>query len=215
VRQKIFLLVIGITLAVASNAAFTQQSDKGWYGGISVGRSKVDIDDSFVAVAGATASSITKDEKDTGYKLYAGYQFNRNFALEGGWTDFGRFSATNTVTAPAAGSLRSTIKASGLHLDAIGILPIQSGFSLFGKIGTIYTTTKGSDTTTGAVVLLPGANPNPRRREWNLKYGIGAAYDFTNTVGVRAEYEVARKVGDVNTGEGDIGLWSIGVVVRF
>src|SRR5437868_10629033 len=114
----------GILLATFAGGAAAQNAEGGWYGGVSVGQSKISFDNSSLAVAGATASSISKDETDTAWKLFAGYRFGRHLAVEGGYTDFGKFSATNTVTAPAAGSLTVGFKSSGPHAEVVGILPL-------------------------------------------------------------------------------------------
>ena len=148
-----------LAFAFASAGALAQDDMRGAYVGLSVGQSRVTIEDSAVTVLGATASSFSKDETDTGFKLYAGYRFNRHFALEGGWTDLGSFRATRNVTAPAVGSLSAEIEASGFHFDAVGILPLQQ-FFLFGKLGLMYATTETSRSSTGAVVL---AGPAARR----------------------------------------------------
>jgi OOP family OmpA-OmpF porin len=198
-------------LALAASGAWAQSGVEGWYGGFSFGQSKIKIDDSTVVVAGATASSVSKDETDTGFKLYAGRRFNPNFALEGGYTDFGKFSATRTVTAPSAGSFGVSIKSSGFHVDAVGILPINR-FDLFAKAGVIYTTTKADFSSSGAV-SAPGNN---KKSEFDGKYGFGASYRLSQALALRAEWERALKVGDPDkTGEGDIDLLSVGLNWRF
>src|SRR5205823_9244088 len=113
------------------------------------------------------------------------------------------FHARRTVTSPAAGSLASDIKSSGLHVDAVGIWPLGN-VSLFGKLGAIYTNTKTSISTTGAVVLFSNVDRSPSTSELNLKIGLGASYAFTRNIAVRAEFEHYDSVGDSTTGEGDI-----------
>jgi OOP family OmpA-OmpF porin len=206
--------MLPLAFALASTSALAQDDQRGFYVGLSVGQSKVKIDDSLVAVTGATASSVSKDETDTGYKIYVGHRFHRNFALEGGWTDLGKFRATRNVTAPAVGSLSAEVESSGFHLDALGILPLQQ-FSLFGKVGAMYATTESSFSTTGAVVLLPGENANPEESELEWKLGLGASYAFTRNLAVRAEWERVLKVGSSETGEGDMDLFSVGLTFRF
>lgn len=199
-------------LALAASGAWGQSGVGGWYGGFSLGQSKIKIDDSFVTVTGATASSLTKDESDTGFKLYAGRRFNPNFALEGGFTDFGKFSATRNVFAPVTGSAGATIKSSGFHLDALGILPLNN-FDLFAKAGVIYTTTKTDFSSSGAVT---SGTSGGKKSELNGKVGLGAAYRLSQALTLRAEWERALNVGDANTtGEGDIDLLSIGLTWRF
>jgi OOP family OmpA-OmpF porin len=185
-----------------------------WYVGGSIGQSKVKFDDNIAAVGGATASSVTKEETDTGYKLYAGHRFSRNVAVEGGWVDFGKFSARRTVTAPGAATLNYDAKISGWNIDAVGIWPLANQFAIFGRLGGLYSTLK--TTRTGTNVAIAPESVSPKKSELNLHWGLGASYDFSRTIAVRAEYEQAQKVGDqATTGEGDVRLMSLGVVVKF
>ena len=76
-------------LALATFASpFVVASDAGWYGGINLGQSRAKIDDvritSGLLGSGFITTSIADDERDSGYKIFGGYQINRNFALEGG-----------------------------------------------------------------------------------------------------------------------------------
>src|SRR4051812_19918969 len=74
------VLIAAATLAVAASAAQAQSREGETYGGVSLGPSRIKIDESFVEVNGATASSVSKDEKDFGFKLFAGRRMSRNFA---------------------------------------------------------------------------------------------------------------------------------------
>jgi len=208
-------LVVGLGFALASANTLAQQSTKPWYGGLSIGQSKVKFDDNVLPIAGATATSLSKNDTDTGFKAYVGYRLHQNFAVEGGYTDFGKVSVTRTMTAPAAGTVHADVKASGWHVDAVGIWPLQNNFSLFAKLGVIFNEVKTSAGTTGAVAFAPGTNTSPKHSGSNGKLGIGAGYDFTPTVGARVEWERASKLGDDNTGKGDVDLLSVGVVFRF
>lgn len=209
------LKILCLALVLASTNALAQDDPRGFYIGLSIGQSKVSIDDSDVpTVVGATATSVSKDETDSGFKLYGGYRFTRNFALEGGWADLGRFRATRNVTAPAIGSFTAETEASGPFIDAVGIIPLQQ-FALFGKLGAMYATTETTFSTTGAVLLLPGVPRSSDDSELEFKFGLGASYSFTRNFAIRAEYERFFEVGTSDTGEGDIDLISIGIVFRF
>ena len=85
---------------------------------------------------------------------------------------------------------------------------------LFAKLGALFDEVRISASATGAVVFAPGANTNPKHSGSNWKLGIGAGYDFTPTVGARVAWERASKLGDDNTGKGDVNL-SVGVIYRF
>ena len=209
------LRMLCLALVLASTNALAQDDQRGFYVGLSFGQSKVNFEDSDVpSVGGATASSISKDESDSGFKLYGGYRFTRNFALEGGWADLGSFRATRNVTAPAVGSFTAEIESSGPFIDAVGIIPLQQ-FALFGKLGAMYATTETTFSTTGAVILAPGVPRSSDDSELEFKFGLGASYSFTRNFAIRAEYERFFDVGTSDTGEGDIDLISIGIVFRF
>lgn len=205
-------LAAGLALAF-SGAAQAQAS--GWYAGAGIGWSSVDLSDSVLPVTGATASTLSKDEDDTGYKLFAGYRFNQNLAVEGSWTDLGKFSATRNVTAPAVGSVTGNVKTNGWNVDVVGLLPLQNNFTLYGKVGAFFSTTKTSLSTSGAVVLAAGTDPNRKKSETNVKWGLGAEYDFSKTTALRAEWERFENVGDNRTGESDVDLLSVGLQFRF
>ncbi|MDP2241629.1 MAG: OmpA family protein [Burkholderiales bacterium] len=206
------------TLVLAALATFASPyavaADSGGYIGINVGQSRAKIDDpritSNLLGGGFTSVSIVDDDRDTGYKLYGGYQFNKNFAIEGGYFDLGRFGFTAT-TVPA-GTLSGNIRLRGLNLDAVGILPINQKFSAFGRAGVNYAEAKDVFSTTGFVNVL--SNPTPSKREANYKFGVGLQYNFTESLGMRAEAERYR-INDAVGNRGDIDLFSLGLVYSF
>src|SRR5450759_2749828 len=110
-------LGLGALAVIAS--PFAVADDSGWYGGLNIGQSRAKIDDARITSnllgAGFTTTSINDDNHDTGYKLFGGYKFNRNFALEGGYFDLGRFGFTATTRVPV-GTLSGNIKLRGLNL---------------------------------------------------------------------------------------------------
>lgn len=204
---------LGLVALAVIASPFALADNSGWYGGINIGQSRARIDDaritSGVLGRGFTTISITDDDRDTGYKLFGGYKFNKNFALEGGYFDLGRFGFTAT-TVPS-GTLSGNIKLQGLNLDAVGILPIAEKFSAFGRIGLNYAEARDSFTGSGAVTVL---NPNPSKRDTNYKVGLGLQYDFTQSLGMRLEAERYR-INDAVGNRGDIDLVSLGLVYRF
>jgi OOP family OmpA-OmpF porin len=197
--------------AIASPVAVA--ADPGGYGGVSIGRSSANIEEARITNgllgAGFAATSVTEDERDRGFKIFGGYQFNRNFAVEGGYFDLGKFSFT-AATVPA-GTLTGNFRVRGLNLDLVGILPFTEKFSAFGRVGVQYAKTKDSFAGTGAVLI---ANPNPSERDTNYKFGLGLQYDFTQSLGMRVEAERYR-INDAVGGKDNIDLVSVGLVFRF
>lgn len=198
------LAVSACTLALAE--------EPGWYGGLNAGQSNATIDEANIRAGllqrGFGTSSMKLDGQSTGYKLFGGYKLNKNFALEGGYFDLGTFGFDAT-TVPA-GNLRGKIKLSGINLDALGILPFTDRFSAFARLGVHHTEAYDTFSGTGAINAL---NPNPIKRENNLKVGAGLEYAFSDHFSARAELERYR-VNDAVGGRGDIDLASVGLVWR-
>ena len=188
-------------------------ADPGWYGGASVGQSRAEVDDmrTFGKLLGGgySAVSLKHDHRDSGYKLFGGYQFNRYFALEGGYFDLGKFSFM-ADTLPA-GTLRGEYKFRGVNLDAVGTLPITGKLSALARVGVNYAETRDTFSGTGA---LAGINLNPSQRDTNYKYGLGLKYDLTQHLALQLEAERYR-VNDAVGSRNNVDLFSLGLVFRF
>lgn len=204
-----------LTLVAAAIMAspFAWADASGWYGGASIGQSTAKIDDpritSGLLGSGFTSVIISDNDRDTGYKIFGGYQLNKNFAVEGGYFDLGGFGFTAT-TLPA-GTLNGHIKLRGIHVDLVGSLPITPKFSVFGRVGANYAEARDTFSGTGAVVVL---NPNPSVFDTNPKVGLGLQYAINDSLAVRAEVERYR-INDALGNKGDIDLVSVGLVYTF
>ncbi|MBC7415922.1 MAG: outer membrane beta-barrel protein [Herminiimonas sp.] len=194
-------------------APYASADEPGWYAGANIGQSRSKIDDpritSSLLGSGFSAVAITDDDRSTGFKVFGGYEFNRNIALEGGYFDLGKFGFTaNTLP---AGSLNGNIRLRGLNLDLVGTLPITERFSAFGRVGVNYADARDHFSGTGAVRVT---DPNPRQRAANVKFGVGLQYAFTDALSVRTEVERYR-INDAVGNKGDVDMISVGLVYRF
>ncbi len=199
----------GVTAVQGAFAA-----DPGWYVGANVGFSKASIDAGRIGreltAAGFTIGTVTADDNHSGGKLFAGYQFHRNFAVEGGYVDLGRFTYVATTTTPA-GVLEGKMRRQGANVDLVGTLPITNSFSALGRVGVVYTSVRDTLTGTGGVVV---PYPNPGKSDTSAKFGLGVQYDLTKAVGLRGEverYQISDSAGNV----GNIDLYTAGLVVKF
>ena len=204
--------ILGLAILAVLASANAAAAEPGFYGGVNVGQSMATIDDPRITATllgeGFTAVSIDDDDRDVGFKVFGGYQFNRHFAVEGGYVNLGEFGYTAT-TVPA-GTLTGNIKLQGVNLDLLGIVPFTDRFSAFARVGVLHAEAKDTFTSTGSVVVT---NPNPSARDTNYKYGVGLQYDVTEKVGLRLEAERYR-IDDAVGNKGDIDLASLGLVVR-
>src|SRR5476649_1967799 len=87
--------ILGLATLAVIASPFAFADDPGWYGGLNVGQSRAKIDDARIMSnllgGGATTASIDDDNRGTGFKVFGGYKLNKNFAVEGGYFDLGKF----------------------------------------------------------------------------------------------------------------------------
>lgn len=211
-QRKLSLLALALLGAVSSSAVFAQDTP-GFYIGGNIGTTQSDFNNdsisSTLARRGFRVNSMTEDDSSSGYKLFGGYQLNRNFAVEGGYFDLGRFNyAFNTTP---LGTFASDTRVRGLNLDLVGLLPLTEQFAVFGRVGAAYAQSRANFTRTGA---LPLSGASTRRNDTNLKVGLGLQYAITEALAVRAELERYR-INDPVRNRGYIDMASVGLVYRF
>jgi OOP family OmpA-OmpF porin len=198
IRKSLLTIFLALFCAIT---AFAQ--DSGFYIGAGVGQAKAK--DACAPEAGVVYTSC--DDKDTAWKILAGYDFNRNFAIEGGWTDLGKVSASGTVLGiPASADVSSK----GWELVGVGSIPFNDKFSAYAKGGIYRWRVKGN------AVAVGFGTASVNETGTDLTYGIGLRYNFTKSVGARLEWQRFNDVGDSNTtGKSDVDLLSVGVVIKF
>ena len=206
--------MLGIMGCAVMVSPYALADDSFWYMGGNIGQSKAKIDDKSInrqlIDSGSTSSTINEDDNDWAYKLFGGYQFNDNFAIEAGYFDLGQFSY-KTTTVPE-GALNGKINLKGVNLDLVGFLPLNETFSAFARVGANYARTDGTFSSSGAV--SGPADATPTKTSIHYKAGVGLQYDLSRSLGLRAEAERYR-IDDSVGGQGDINLFSLGLVYRF
>ncbi len=226
--KEIVSALAGLCLALIAVSVFPQDMQANnrdcgcWYVGAGVGYSNSHIDDTVTPIPGVTYT-LSDDDNDWGGKIFAGYQWNPNFAIEGGYVDFGQGSQTLTTVNPAVGSLNADFKSRGVFLDAIGIVPIGKDFSVDGKVGGYYAHNSLDFSATGPIAsFVPGAFTatevpiNEYKNELKWEAGLGARYDFTKNIGVRAEWERYFDQDTDHSGGGtNIDLYSVNLIYSF
>jgi OmpA-OmpF porin, OOP family len=198
--RLLFAGLVGAAIAASSPAALAQApGDAGWYVGASLGQTEVNLD-----CAGTTAC----DDKDSSWKIFAGYQFNRNFALEFGYTDLGEVTASTPAIGfipPASVAIESTV----WELVAVGMLPLAERFSLYGKLG-LYRADTDIEVNFVSLGSVTDSDSNT-----DLTFGIGVRFDITPRLGVRLEWQRYSSVSAADFDEGDVDVMSLGVAWRF
>jgi opacity protein-like surface antigen len=158
--------------------------------------------------------SCSSDTADSGRKAFIGYQIGKSVAVELAYVNFGEYdmSASGAITGfPATGNSETKIK--GYNLSLLANFPVNEKFSFLARAGVFRWDYKTS-ATVSAMGLTEGDSESATGTD--LASGLGVQYDFSNTLGVRAEWQRFMDVGNPDiTGKTDIDLTSLSFVFKF
>ena len=170
---------LGLTAlaALALMAATAAQADTqpGFYAGAGIGSTKVGDDD---------LSGV--DDSDTGFKIFGGYTFTENWGVEVSYFDFGEASVS-------AGNSSASVGITGLSASAVGRLPVNDMFAVYGKLGfASYDVDLDFNN-------VPGfGSGHLSDSDSDLIYGVGGALSFGGNFEARLEYEALNIDGDAS-----------------
>jgi OOP family OmpA-OmpF porin len=167
-NKKWLAAMLGAAAMAVSAGAVAQQADTGWYAGAQIGNAEV------------------FDEDDTAWKVFGGYQINRTFSAELGYTNLGE------VDVPGGSA-----EATAFELLGVGKFPLANQFSIYGLVGFAM-----------VEVDVSGPFSNLSDDSTELTYGIGAQYDFSRNMGVRLQWQRYDT-------EEEVDVMSVGVVIKF
>ena len=207
------LLTLAALACLAGSSALAQQDGGYPYVGLSGGKSTPQFNEPAMAnslhTPGVTTSTLTEDKRGKSFKLFGGYQFNRNIGLEAGYFDLGQFGFSST-TAPA-GTLNGTMKVHGFNLDLVGTMPLTDRLSALARVGAQYAKTNDRFTGTGAAA---GSTQSRSERGTNLKYGAGLQYEVSPSMWLRGEVERYRIADGVGR-DGHVNAATLSLVFPF
>jgi opacity protein-like surface antigen len=140
----------------------------------------------YVGVAASTAKNIQSDDYKLGGKVYGGYEFNRTWAAEAGYSDLGDHGAT---------------KSNGYYVAAKATMPINEQFSAYGKVGVEHSERK-----------LNTAALNLKDTDTGAYGALGVQYKLNQQVALTAEYERYGKEKDIGAKS---NVWTVGAHYNF
>ncbi len=151
------IAAVALLSAVVAAPAFA--ADQGVYAGITLGSGKPGI-----APAGVALSK----NSEFIYGGLVGYKYNKNLAAEAQFTGIGKVTDAANQTA----------KGDAFSVSAVGFLPLNDSFELYGKLGVASVKTKAS-----AGFADTGATRT------GVTYGLGAQYNVNQNIGVRLGWD--------------------------
>jgi OOP family OmpA-OmpF porin len=171
--KKISLFVLALLLATTSAMA------EGFYAGAGLGITQIEDEE---------AGESFKDSP-FGWKIYAGYDFNENFALEGAYLNSGE--AEDDVFGENV-----KVELTALVVSAIGLMPVGESTQLFAKLGYY----DGDEEIT---VLGETFDDD----DSGLTVGAGVRYQSSDNLAMRADFDWFDTEYDT--------VWSLGVGIQF
>lgn len=111
----------------------------------------------------------------TSFGVYGGYEFSPYIAGEVAYRKLGTFDSGN-----------DSIKLNMTQVSAVASLPINDQFKVYGRLGYGFLNKSGSSS---------------YNVDNGMIYGVGAQFNFTKSIGVRAEYtSIASDADQVTVG---------------
>ena len=162
--------VCAVSLTSVSVLAADAESELGWYMGGNVGRSHIKLRTQNIGVLNGD-----QDTNDTGYKIYGGYRFHKNWAAEVQYYDLGKYKYTEPK-----GTI--DVKTHGIAISALGLMPVSKVATLFAKLGLGHQRFAGTATTATAITSESTSKAVPL-------IGVGVDYKLSTNWSMRAEYE--------------------------
>jgi len=241
--NKTVKLLVASIVARAANSAMAESGN--WYIGAGAGMSSYkdwlsqeDITafkNEFGASLGFVnfdgAGSSGSEDQASGFKLFGGYAFNENIAVEISYIDMGEIDANSRSSGtffdsagiPVDGDLFASAKTSvdAFTLDASLSYPVASFAALFVKAG-VYAADAELELSAGGSASAGSVNDSSTKSSTGLHFGIGANFWVTDAIGLRAEWERLDNVEvdrldnlGAGGGESDVDLVSASLIYNF
>jgi OOP family OmpA-OmpF porin len=203
-------LVATFSLCLMSGSALA--GDTGPYLGGGLGLNLVE--DRAQEIANAVGSlglsnRVTQETGAAGFRLYGGYRLHRNFGVELGYANLGKYDIEIDVTSPVSGRVNGDWKASAFDVVAVGFLPFSESLSGVGRLGASRWSAKFS-------ASGPGGSVSATSNGWSPLIGVGLLWSFSANWGLRTDFDYRSGIGDENkTGQTDVSTLGVSVQYMF
>ena len=180
------IAVLGIAAALSAGPAAAQLKAADFYVGATAGQGNA---------RGSCNQLAGCDDSNTALRVLAGYQFNRIFAAEVGYHNFGQ------ARAPGGSYIRSN----AWEALVVASWPVMTRLALYGKLGAYRGAQEGG-----------GVFASDKQLNNNFTYGFGAQFSATQNLGLRLEWQNYPDMGGGSVlPKSDINVVSAGAIWRF
>ena len=186
------LIVALIAGTAAMGAAHAQTTQPHAYVGIGV--ATADHENS--SVGGLT--NVDSDGYKASGKIFGGYEFDQNWGVEAGYTDFRNANVNYSVNGTNGSG---TTKGSSYYVAGKYNMPVNDQFSVYGKLGLEHSERK-----------LQSADLNLKDTDTGAYGAVGLQYNLNQQVALTAEYE---RYGKTKTVGAKADVWTVGARYSF
>lgn len=180
------IIIAAILMAVSGGAA----AEDGGYIGLGVGASSTTIQD--------PSTGFDTTYSGTPVRFFGGVR-NGNFAVEGEYIDFGTFIDTSIVS----------FSAYGFGVSAVGFLPLNPGFSFYGKVGLTDITTTATPGPC-CILLVPAS-----QSKLGLSFGFGGQFELNRNFALRLSLDSYAYSALQSNLTGRVGVFGVSGIVKF
>jgi len=176
---------------LASGTAVAQGAAAGQDNGFDIGGSGGQGRPSFDTAGAAPGTAV--DNSNSAWKVFGGYQFNKNFGVEASYVSIGTFNMSNG----------NSIDLYGAGIALVGTLPLGMNFSLLGRGGVNRMRER----------INNGGNAD---NTTSPTFGAGVKYDINANWSARVEAERILRMGSNNTTiSSDANVYTLGIGYKF
>lgn len=127
-----------------------------------------------------------------------GFQFNRYFAVEGGWSYIptASYNRIRTVSLPVAQTtftlpqgVQVNINSGLAYIAAKGTLPLYGNFDAFAKFGAAYAYNHTNVDIPASLVTSPTVYTTDHSNFWNPLFGFGLQYSLLKKWSMNVQYD--------------------------
>jgi len=222
--MKRTIALLGLAALVSTPAV---AAERGFYFGLDAGQYAYDLDqrgidrlvEGSLADVGLTVLDGQSSSSEDGftYGIIFGYQILPYVAVEAAYVDLGdaEYKGNLLVTDSVATSelnSRVTAESSGPTLSALGILPLASGWEIYGRVG-VYFGSNDIELQLSSAGVAESVSDSSNSQEF--VWGVGAGYT-RGAWTVRLDYQQFTDVGDTDTsGDANVDRIVLGAVYRY
>ena len=194
--------LLAVLVAIAAAPAIAKEPALGFYVGAGAGVSSFrgdyasQVDQAYAGTGFTVDAATVTDDRDTAWKVYAGWRFHPYGAIEAAWLDFGEARTHYAIGVPNIGAATrdGRYRLSGAEVSALGIVPLGDRATVYAKAGALFSQLKYDES--GLNQFGEPGSFSHTNRETKFLWGLGGSFELVDSLAVRIEWQRAEDIGE-------------------